>query len=72
MITSQIEAPRVNGDVELSKWQDAGLLHPSLLRLAKLATIDGNLAEKTIGKLSSKDRESAGRAFQRIFSPWLR
>lgn len=72
MITSQIEAQRIDGDVELSEWRDAGLLHPSLLRLAKLATIDADLAEKTIGKLSDDDRKQTREAFQKIFTNWLR
>jgi mRNA interferase MazF len=72
MITSQIEARRIDGDVELSHWQEAGLLHPSLLRLAKLATVDGDLVDKTIGKLSATDRNSGAKAFQGIFASWLR
>jgi mRNA interferase MazF len=36
MITSQIESLKLAGDVLLSDWQAAGLLHPSLLRLAKI------------------------------------
>ncbi len=72
MITSQVESPRVAGDVELSNWQEAGLLHPSLLRLAKIATIDGDLAEKTIGALSERDRKAARTAFQKVFANWVR
>lgn len=72
MITSQIEVPRIEGDVELSDWRVAGLLHPSLLRLAKVATVDGDLTEKTIGTLSKVDHATARKAFQRVFSPWVR
>jgi mRNA-degrading endonuclease toxin of MazEF toxin-antitoxin module len=68
MITSQIEALRLEGDVILNDWKAAGLLHPSLLRLAKVATVDEELIDKTIGRLSSTDRESAQRAFRRVFS----
>jgi mRNA interferase MazF len=35
MITSQVEALRLLGDVVLVDWKAAGLLHPSLLRMAK-------------------------------------
>lgn len=72
MITSQVEALELEGDVPLEGWQAAGLLHPSLLRLAKVATVDEDLVEKTIGRLSARDQESARRAFRRVFSAWVR
>lgn len=71
MITSQIEALHLDGDVELTDWKSAGLLHPSLLRLAKVATIDEDLVDKVIGGLSSADHKSARRAFHQVFSAWV-
>lgn len=71
MITSQVEALKLNGDVLLGDWKASGLLHPSLLRLAKIATIDVELIDKVIGKLSASDRTAARAAFQRVFSAWL-
>lgn len=71
MITSQVEALKLEGDVLLKDWRAAGLLHPSLLRLAKIATVDEDLIDKTIGGLSAEDRESARRAFRGLFSVWL-
>lgn len=71
MITSQIEALRIAGDVLLSDWQSAGLLHPSLLRLAKVATIDEALIEKAIGHLAAADRQAAQAAFGSVFASWL-
>lgn len=71
MITSQIEALRLDGDVELTDWKSAGLLHPSLLRLAKIATVDEDLVDKVIGKLSAPDRAAARKAFNVVFSAWL-
>jgi len=50
MITSQVEALKIDGDVLLKDWKPAGLLHPSLLRLAKVATVDGELVDKRIGR----------------------
>jgi hypothetical protein len=44
MITSQVEALALDGDVLLGDWEAAGLLHPSLLRVGKLATIDEELS----------------------------
>lgn len=72
MITSKVEALELEGDVLLTKWKEAGLLHPSLLRLAKVATIDAELVDKVVGRLSSSDLGTARRAFQRVFSTWLR
>lgn len=72
MITSQIEALKLEGDVLLGGWRDAGLLHPSLLRLAKIATVDEDLIDRTIGKLTPADHELARRAFRRVFSTWVR
>jgi hypothetical protein len=72
MITSQIEALKLDGDVLLADWKAAGLLHPSLLRLAKVATIDAELIEKIVGKLTPSDLVKARSAFQGVFSAWLR
>ena len=71
MITSQIEALRLDGDVLLAQWQDAGLLHPSLLRMAKVATVDEDLIEKAIGRLAAVDHDAARAAFRRLFAHWL-
>ena len=72
MITSQIEALKLDGDVVLADWKAAGLLHPSLLRLAKIATVDEQLVDKTIGRLLARDLAATGEAFWRMFSVWLR
>jgi len=71
MITSQVEALKLDGDVLLTDWKTAGLLHPSLLRLAKLAAIDEGLIDKRIGRLSKRDLDAARNAFHRVFSAWL-
>jgi len=72
MITSQVEALDLRGDVLLEDWEEAGLLHPSLLRLAKVATVDEELIDKQIGRLSRADRARAVTAFRRVFADWLR
>ena len=72
MITSQIEASHLRGDVELSQWREAGLLHPSLARMAKVATIDEDLIDKVLGELSPGDRKSTRLAFHDVFAEWLR
>ena len=70
-ISSQIEALRLEGDVVLSEWKAAGLLHPSLLRMAKIATVDEELIERTIGRLGRSDHAAARAAFQSLFATWL-
>ncbi len=72
MITSQVEALELDGDVLLKDWKSAGLLHPSLLRLAKVATVDAELVDKTIGRLSAADHATAREAFRRVFAAWMR
>lgn len=70
MITSQIETLKLDGDVLLKDWKAASLLHPSLLRLAKVATVDEQLIDKTIGRLSTHDLGAAREAFRRVFQVW--
>lgn len=70
MITSQVEALKLEGDLVLKGREAAGLLHPSLLRLAKVATVDAELVDKTIGKLSAGDLVAARQAFRRVFASW--
>ena len=72
MITSQVEALELEGDVRLARWKAAGLLHPSLPRLAKLASIDDELVDKVIGRLSASDLDTAAGAFRRLFRAWLK
>jgi mRNA-degrading endonuclease toxin of MazEF toxin-antitoxin module len=71
MITSQVESLKLEGDVALKDWKAAGLLHPSLLRLGKVATVDGDLVEKSIGHLSATDQRAAREAFRRVFAAWV-
>jgi mRNA interferase MazF len=72
MVTSQIESLKLEGDVLLKDWKAAGLLHPSLLRLAKVATVDEDLIDGTIGELSASDRSAARQSFRRVFAAWVR
>ena len=67
-----MEALKLDGDVLLADWKAAGLLHPSLLRLAKIATVDELLIDKTIGRLSARDLQPAREAYHRVFAAWAR
>jgi mRNA interferase MazF len=71
MITSQLDAPRLPGDLTLEAWKQAGLLHPSRLRLAKVATLDESLVVKTLGTLMRRDVDRAKAALREVFSSWL-
>jgi len=71
MITSQIENYRLKGDVLIKKWKDASLLHPSLIRLSKMATIDATLIKKKLGQLKAADIKSTKKTFSKLFGFWL-
>jgi hypothetical protein len=72
MITSKLEGMELDGDVLLKDWQDAKLLHPSLVRITKTATVDSELIERKLGRLSSKDSSEVARAFAALYSYWLK
>jgi mRNA interferase MazF len=67
MITSKLDGPRIVGDYEIKDWKGAGLLHPSLLRLAKIATLENSLVIKTLGFLSETDQKKVKNAFKEQF-----
>lgn len=72
MITSQIEAIQLQGDVILKDWKNAQLLHPSLVRLSKVATIESQLVDKALGVLSSKDQKEVQSHFKKLYQYWLK
>lgn len=71
MITSQIDQVSIGGDLLLSDWKKAGLLHPSRLRLAKVATVEVELIKKRLGTLSSADQKKTSKTLKNIFKHWL-
>ncbi len=71
MVTSKVENFALDGDYLLSDWKDAGLLHPSLVRLSKVASLDLILIEKKLGKITEQDSGKIASHFKRIFSHWL-
>lgn len=71
MITSRIDGIKLPGDVKILKWEDANLLHPSLIRLAKIATIEDNIIEKNLGRLDPSDLKILKTAFKKHFNYWL-
>lgn len=71
MITSRLEGLQLDGDVVLRNWERAGLLHPSLVRLSKVATLDGDLVEKQLGGLTDLDLKQVRQQFRRVFEQWV-
>lgn len=72
MITSQIDGAQREGDIPLKDWEKENLLHPSLLRLSKIATIEESLVQKKLGELSERDKKSAQKEMKKLFSFWVR
>lgn len=56
MVTSRVEAPRRPGDHLVRGWQEAGLLHPSVIR-AKLTTISRRFIRRRLGRIPAGDLE---------------
>jgi mRNA interferase MazF len=65
LITSQ--AQRTKFDVVLHEWQSAGLMLPSVVRVHKLATLQRNLVDRSLGQLTSDDWTNVQAA---IFQLW--
>ena len=68
MVTSQLEGESLPGDYLLQKWESAGMLHPSKIRLAKLVSIENQLFLKKLGHLQSEDRKECARLLHQIFN----
>ena len=71
MITSQVDGVKLAGDTMLSDWKRAHLLHPSLVRLAKIATLDHSRVERKLGTLSAADLASVRSGFAQMFRTWI-
>ncbi|MDZ4728038.1 MAG: type II toxin-antitoxin system PemK/MazF family toxin [Leptospira sp.] len=71
MITSQVDGSRQSGDVMLADWAMENLLHPSILRLSKIATVDRTLIISKLGTLSKRDFASTKHEFNKVFSTWI-
>lgn len=71
MVTSQVEGLRLEGDVILEDWRECHLLHPGLVRLSKIATLEGSLVERPLGWLSSRDLAEIKQVLKRLYRFWL-
>ncbi len=68
MMTSSIAGIGFPFDVTLEDWKKAGLPKKTIVRLAKLVTIDAFLVRKQIGRLSANDRCVVQKNFTQMFS----
>ncbi|MBI4405129.1 MAG: type II toxin-antitoxin system PemK/MazF family toxin [Deltaproteobacteria bacterium] len=71
MITSRIEGLHLPGDYVLKEWKQSRLMHPSLVRLCKMTTIDVDLVHKKLGTLSKVDIAGVREEFHNLFSSWI-
>jgi mRNA-degrading endonuclease toxin of MazEF toxin-antitoxin module len=68
MITSQRTGLSFPGDTPVTAWQEAGLPLPSLVRLAKLVTVERSLVRRKLGTLDEADRHAVRRQFLQVFA----
>jgi mRNA interferase MazF len=71
MITSKLDGFDLEGDVPLKDWSKAHLLHSSLIRLSKLATIDAELVERELGHMSEGDAKEVCKVFRKLYRNWV-
>lgn len=64
-ITSQIRQPLATGEAVLQDWQAAGLMKPSVLK-PLIATIEQSRIVKTMGQLSTADKQKLHSVIQTI------
>jgi len=57
-------------DVAIVDWHAAGLLAPSVVRLHKLATLAKSLIGRSLGQVSTTDRQRIAAVLQRAFGTW--
>lgn len=67
MITSRVDSEMIQGDFLLKKWKEAGLLHPSKVRLAKIVSVESNLIISRLSSLSSMDWDGVQKEFFKLF-----
>lgn len=56
-VTSQVRAAPAVGETAIGKWEEAGLLKPSVLK-PLLATIEKGLVLRKLGRLGEEDRRA--------------
>ncbi len=68
MVTSHLDEAAFPGDARLGKWREAGLPKPSMVRSAKMVTVERSLIRKKLGTVHSGDRPAIRRQFRHVFA----
>jgi mRNA interferase MazF len=68
MISSRTEGLKFPKDILLKGWAEAGLLHSSLVRLDKIATIDTDLVDKSLGDLTPSDLAAVRKVLRNYYA----
>lgn len=71
MMTSHLKGLNFPSDLVLAEWQKAGLPKPTLVRLAKVVTLDTALVRKRLGRLHKADQQLIVTQFTALFSRLL-
>jgi mRNA interferase MazF len=69
MMTSHVSGLGFPHDVSVVDWQKAGLPKPTLVRLAKVVTLDRKLVKRKLGRLLKSDQQSIVTKFNDLFLP---
>jgi hypothetical protein len=67
MVTSQLDGISFPHDHLLNDFAGAGLPKPSLVRVAKLVTVEQSMLLKPLGRLGSSDREKVRHKVRELF-----
>ena len=68
MMTSHLRGLSFVSDVVLQEWKNIGLPKPTLVRLAKVVTIDRRLIRRKIGRLRASYQKAGKESFRALFS----
>jgi mRNA interferase MazF len=68
MVTGDVGSAAFPGDTRFTKWREAGLAKPSIVRLAKVVTIERSLIRKKLGTVQASDRQAIRRHFRKLFA----
>jgi hypothetical protein len=60
-----VNSPARPGDHRLARWQEAGLLAPSLVR-AKLTTLHSSLIDRTLGSLPQAEMRTVDKSLASV------
>lgn len=71
MISSRVDDPSIDGDYKIKHWEEAHLLHPSIIRLSKVATVESSVIDKKLGVLSKKEINGVKTNFKKLFKQLL-